>query len=180
MAKPLLKIIKISNSVYFDYEWYVKNNNLPLKNKYFAKLHYFLVGFRNNFDPSPLFNSEWYDHQRKELSISNSERAILHYLKDGWRRELDPHPLFSTRWYLKYYIDVRHANIEPLRHYLKYGIKENRCAAGWFIASEALTIHSNCVTPQEVLRLCFSELPLGSIEGRLNMDSPLRIVQAER
>ncbi|MYZ48605.1 glycosyltransferase family 4 protein [Propylenella binzhouense] len=52
--------------------------------------------------------------------------AWLHFLQDGWRKGLDPCAGFSTGRYLAGHPDVRRARINPLLHYILYGLAEGR------------------------------------------------------
>src|SRR5690554_6913725 len=53
-------------------------------------------------------------------------RPEWHYLVVGTRRGSDPHPVFSTRWYLERYPDVARAGLNPLVHFLRFGVHEGR------------------------------------------------------
>ena len=52
--------------------------------------------------------------------------AAKHYLTIGWLEGKNPSQFFSTTDYLAKNPDVKNANINPLLHFEKYGIKENR------------------------------------------------------
>ncbi|MGP9629464.1 glycosyltransferase [Halomonas sp. AOP42-C1-46] len=53
-------------------------------------------------------------------------RPELHFLRLGWRGGLTPSSRFDSRWYTSRYVDVRRANVNPLVHFLRYGIYEGR------------------------------------------------------
>ena len=77
---------------------------------------------------SGLFNEEYYKEE-VTYPINKDIPAVIDYLLRGWRLFFDPGPLFSTSNYLKLYCDVAQAHINPLIHFLKYGVFEGR--VGW-------------------------------------------------
>lgn len=70
---------------------------------------------------SKYFNKEWYCTQ---YNIPSDISPAKHYLEIGWKNGWDPSPYFSTASYLKINSDV--TDVNPLLHYEKFGIKENR------------------------------------------------------
>ena len=170
MGKNRFAIVR---SAYFDASWYRDNQKLHFNSKLFAAVHYLVVGFHKGLNPNPLFDSEWYRYQCTALGIKIPGCTISHYVKFGWMKGLDPHPLFSTSWYLRSYEDVSSAELDPLLHYLAYGIEEDRCVSGWFIASEAVDLHQGVSNRKEAVELCFSCEQLGHFAGRRMMRAPL-------
>lgn len=55
-----------------------------------------------------------------------SWRPEWHYLLFGAKRKRDPHPGFSTRWYLEHYPDVARGQLNPLVHFMRFGVHEGR------------------------------------------------------
>jgi serralysin len=53
---------------------------------------------------------------------------LLHYVEYGWREGRDPSSLFSTGGYRAANPDVASAGIDPLNHFLVWGIHEGRLA----------------------------------------------------
>ena len=72
---------------------------------------------------SLLFDAQWYC---KNYGFGEYLDAAKHYLTIGWLEGKDPSEFFSTTDYLAKNPDVKNANINPLLHFEKYGIKENR------------------------------------------------------
>ena len=73
---------------------------------------------------SELFDPDWY---AKQLGLKGGARkALRHFLK--WRGVHDPSVRFSSGAYLFDNPDVRTARLNPLLHYLRYGIDEGRTA----------------------------------------------------
>lgn len=163
----------IVRSHYFDNDWYARDHKLRYKSKVYAILHYVTIGYRRNLDPNPLFISDWYVFQSAHLGTEKPRSAISHYIEKGWLEGLDPHPLFSVNWYLNHYAEVRSAHVDPLRHYLKNGLKEDRCISNWFIPSEAMGLHPGITNAKQALELCFADRNIGYFEGRIQMKAPI-------
>ena len=51
-----------------------------------------------------------------------------HYVRYGWHQGYDPCPFFSSFGYLQRAPDVMDANVNPLIHFLQFGIREGRVA----------------------------------------------------
>jgi len=72
---------------------------------------------------SGLFCLKWYINRYK---LDPKEDPIIHYLKIGYKKSYNPSPTFKTELYQKNYPDVVREGINPLIHYIKYGIIESR------------------------------------------------------
>lgn len=72
-------------------------------------------------EKSKYFNKDWY---RKQYQIPSNISPAKHYLNIGWKEGLDPSVYFSTNAYLDINHDVK--GINPLLHYEKFGVFENR------------------------------------------------------
>lgn len=74
---------------------------------------------------SELFDKRWYRrHQMRGLSKLSD--PLWHFLALGRKHQLDPSPMFDTEHYISSHPDVRDSNLNPLFHYLEYGIGERR------------------------------------------------------
>lgn len=69
---------------------------------------------------SKYFDSAWY---RKHYDCSGFD-PCWHYITVGWKKYYNPSPNFSTIRYLLQNPDVRHAEMNPVEHYIKYGVNE--------------------------------------------------------
>lgn len=74
---------------------------------------------------SHLFDADYYVGQSRN-SAGRTIWPAQHYALHGWRQGLDPGPIFKTSSYLERYPDVAAANINPLVHYLRSGMREGR------------------------------------------------------
>ncbi len=89
-------------------------------------LHYLDYGWREGRNPHPYFLNDWYLGQDTDLAATLTVSPLEHYLDRGWREGRAPNPLFNPQAYLDRYPDVAEAGIEPLTHYLMYGLAEKR------------------------------------------------------
>ncbi|ACI97462.1 conserved hypothetical protein [Rhodospirillum centenum SW] len=103
--------------------------------------HYLAFGQAEGRDPTPLFDEEaylarWAD-VRVAVEAGQFHSGYEHYLAFGWREDRDPSAWFDLSAYLQRNPDVADAGIDPLRHWLVWGIGENRIATAadtglWF------------------------------------------------
>ena len=73
----------------------------------------------------PFFDIDFYGAQIDRIRV-NEISLTEHYLNSGWKLGLDPSIEFSTYGYLLFNEDVLEAGINPLVHYLLFGMSENR------------------------------------------------------
>lgn len=68
------------------------------------------------------------DHYRLVSSqpLLSEDAGLIHYLETGWHEGFDPSLRFSTKAYLELHPDVANEGINPLLHYVMFGIHENR------------------------------------------------------
>jgi len=79
----LRKQIKlITNSKYYDQEFYLNQNPDVRESKIDPKKHYILFGGFEGRDPSPLFNSQWYIDEYEDVKL-NGINPLVHYLIFG-------------------------------------------------------------------------------------------------
>lgn len=77
---------------------------------------------------SYLFDAEYYEKQIGSYKIPHASLAS-HYLKIGWRHGYNPSQFFNTAGYLRRAPDVANAEMNPLLHFIRYGMEEGR--TGW-------------------------------------------------
>ena len=66
---------------------------------------------------------------------------LMHFYREGWKQGLDPSIKFSTTDYLSQYPDVRADGMNPLEHFVRFGLKEGRLPKRQKVASrEAATL----------------------------------------
>lgn len=106
----LNKIIKLvkskKNETYLEENYYRQiNNAIPIIKK------------------MKLFDQKYYSKYNEE--ITNLD-PLTHYLLKGWKEGKNPSEKFDNNYYLEEYPDVKIAGMNPLVHYVCYGINENR------------------------------------------------------
>lgn len=72
-------------------------------------------------EKSALFDKEYY-----KSNYGIEDKHVEHYIKEGSKLGYNPSKEFNTDFYLKTYVDVLKSNMNPLFHYILYGIFENR------------------------------------------------------
>jgi chemotaxis protein histidine kinase CheA len=77
---------------------------------------------------SRLFDSQWY-MTRYSLPEMDDLTALEHYLESGHRLGLNPSPLFDGQYYVAHNPDIDDGVINPLRHYIQFGVCERRQTA---------------------------------------------------
>lgn len=85
-------------------------------------LHYVLYGYKENRNPTQLFDCTYYAEQAR----LRGKDPLLHYILKGVDAGLKPHPLFDSRFYWDRNPDVAVREINPLFHYQTWGGRERR------------------------------------------------------
>jgi hypothetical protein len=78
---------------------------------------------------SDLFDASWYAAQYLD-GASPPAKAARHFLTEGAQKGYHPSRKFDISYYLERNPDVVRSDINPLIHYLKFGVRENRKARG--------------------------------------------------
>lgn len=86
--------------------------------------HYLEYGFRTSINPHPLFQTDFYCAQKPQL-VEEEKVPLLNFLSDN-TCDANPHPLFDSKYYLAQNEDVKRTGINPLRHFLTSGGREER------------------------------------------------------
>ena len=110
---------------------------IPISNKYLQELLDFVnfnrgsLGkiYYNDIDAAiPVINEMGlFDEEYYKLNYNiNILDPLTHYLLIGWKEGLNPSEQFDNKYYLDKYDDVKNINMNPLVHYVLYGMNENR------------------------------------------------------
>ncbi len=95
-----------------------------------GRQHYEQWGESEGRNPNSLFSEAWYLAQYADVAQAVEEGAVssgfAHYSQWGWTEGRAPSTWMNTAEYLQAYPDVEAAGVEPLQHYLMYGIHEGR------------------------------------------------------
>jgi lipopolysaccharide biosynthesis protein/glycosyltransferase involved in cell wall biosynthesis len=73
---------------------------------------------------SGLFDEDYYYFQYPDIKAAGID-ALEHYLNYGWKEGRNPNPHFETSYYMAVHKDIE-PGMNPLLHYVKFGIAENR------------------------------------------------------
>ncbi|RYZ89136.1 MAG: glycosyltransferase, partial [Proteobacteria bacterium] len=87
--------------------------------------HWLEIGLSDENNPNPFFDTKWY-LESYAAHMPTDANPLEYYITTGWRLHHDPSPNFSVEEYLSRNKDVRDAGIEPLSHFIRYGIHEAR------------------------------------------------------
>ena len=118
---PIFSVLKIINDIEFSkccnnpklmdwFESYDKTKQLMNKTKYLIKKY-------------GLFD---YDFYKNQLNYEIDYDLLDHYLQIGYKDGKNPSKLFDGNYYLQNNDDVKKLGMNPLMHYVLYGMKENR------------------------------------------------------
>ncbi len=99
--------------------------------------HYHLLGYlplpsvKERKAVEVVCRSGAWDPSSYRRQLGRLERGVvlnpaLHFIRVGWCRRLSPGGPFDTRWYLERYPDVARARLNPLVHFMRFGVHEGR------------------------------------------------------
>lgn len=101
--------------------------------------HYQAYGAAEGRSPTALFDAGWYLATNPDVAAAVAAgriHALEHFMVYGWREGRDPSAYFDISAYLDRSPDVAAAGINPLVHYLAWGMSEGRINSaadtGWF------------------------------------------------
>lgn len=130
--------------MFFDTAYYYGNNPDVAQAGLNPLLHYFECGWSEGRNPSADFDAAWY--ASTHLGHANgSINPLLHYLTIGRSQGLEVRPvidlaietiresgIFDADYYREQYPDIVETGVDPLRHYLRYGVREGRNPCRFF------------------------------------------------
>ncbi len=91
--------------------------------------HYNAFGKGEARSTSVLFDTDWYLARNPDVAAAVTQRvttALDHYLVNGWREGRDPSAAFDSSAYLDRNPDVAAAGMNPLVHFIGWGLGEGR------------------------------------------------------
>lgn len=93
--------------------------------------HYVERGEQRGLSPHPLFDPGLYRLFNMTPEESCRDNAFAHYLRGAWRGRGITCVAFDSAWYLAANHDVQASAANPLVHYVKWGIAEQRYPSTW-------------------------------------------------
>ena len=92
--------------------------------------HYTLWGASEARSPNALFNEAWYLQQNHDVAQAVDTGTLAsgyqHYLWQGWMEHRNPSAWMDGNSYLQTNSDVAAAGLNPLLHYMNFGVHEDR------------------------------------------------------
>ena len=107
----------------FEPDYYLSENNLKTDN---PLEHFISEGAASNCSPHPLFDSKYYLQQLPEKEKQSATNNPLLYFLKAKNSNFNPHSNFDMAFYREQNPDVVARGINPLLHYVTYGIFEGR------------------------------------------------------
>lgn len=146
----------IGASGLFDEPWYVENYGRNIPKGVPPLLHLVIEGAGGDYSPGPRFDARYYLENNPDVAQVGAH-PVVHYVLHGRKegRRSRPMPLlarpdlstlemtavlgiisdsgfFDRDWYLAAHPDLRHAGLDPLKHYVEHGAAELRRPNAWF------------------------------------------------
>jgi GT2 family glycosyltransferase len=143
---------EISSSPYFDNDYYI--NQLDVKVDQVPIMHYATYGEEYHYLPNPLVSK--LDFEKKHYS-SRLERLI----EDKNLKYYETSIWFNPKWYKQTYLPT-YEFINPLKHYLMFGLKEGKQPTSVFFP----TVYDKIVNRKDVTKLT----ALSSLISRIEKD----------
>lgn len=132
---------------FFDPTYYLSVAPGAKKSDGLALVHYASKGWRRGRNPSRGFSQKLYFQEHPEVKTLDVDPLSYHLKKGRYAGHLalpvtleykrnaryvaqmkliHASGLFDANWYRSYYSDLKHAGMDPLFHYVKFGWKEKR------------------------------------------------------
>ena len=75
------------------------------------------------FYEESLFDDEYY---RNQFDGEDIKYPLDHYITTGYEEGKNPSYIFNNERYLEYNVDVKKSDMNPLLHFVRYGLESNR------------------------------------------------------
>lgn len=90
--------------------------------------HFILDGWKSGLNPNPFFDCSYYVSNARKQDVEVKINPLLHYIILGSKLHLATSRLFDPKWYLANYPDLIDSAIEPLLHFMQFGLFEDRAS----------------------------------------------------
>jgi len=124
-------------SLIFNQEYYVEHNNI--KEDVNPFIHFYIKDFNPNTKicedltlgvyknfKEVVYQEGLFDDEYYTSHYSVNTNPLADYLLFGWKESKNPSYLFNTNKYLEYNVDVANADVNPLMHFVRYGLESKR------------------------------------------------------
>jgi glycosyltransferase involved in cell wall biosynthesis len=88
--------------------------------------HFMECGWKQELNPNLFFDTRFYLGQLAAREESTNQNPLLHYLIEGTDMGLATSRFFDSNWYLNTYPDVHDTKLNPLAHFIQFGLFEGR------------------------------------------------------
>ena len=118
-----IQIKRVKESSLVDKDWYLAFYSDLTGSDVCPIEHYVLFGWKEGRNPNAYFDTNWFIN---EYQLESNVCPLLHYIDNWSAKALIPSPKFDSIDYVESHKDIKEASIEPLSHYLEYGVYEGR------------------------------------------------------
>lgn len=130
----------------FDVQFYRNRYAPELSDRSQAWTHFCQVGFRNGFNPHPLFETTFYCD--RYLQGQPDANPLLHYI-ENCNQTFDTHPLLNVQFYLSQLdrkaIALRHRKQTWLEYFLENNLKDLKSPSSEFSSRQYVEQHPDIV-----------------------------------
>ena len=116
----------ISSSGIFDEHFYLDQLEKRGLTTGDCVTHFLTKGWKEALNPNPFFDCSFYILEACSRNVQVTINPLLHFLLKGSELGLSTSPYFDTAYYVSNEPDVFQSGVNPLTHFLQYGIFENR------------------------------------------------------
>lgn len=116
----------VEQSGLFDEDYYQEQLTVRSIEAGDALTHFFTTGWKIGLDPNPFFDCDYYIATALRSNSPVDVNPLLHYILEGASRHFATSRFFDTGFYVTSYPDIVEFGLNPLAHFIQYGIYENR------------------------------------------------------
>ena len=130
LIQPLMDAVRIQRSgllhvLYYRSQFYQELGADRYVLRLWPSLHYVVFGARQNKNPNPFFDSEYYCENNPEVAQSGAN-PLAHFLLHGARQRRNPSPFFDSGYYLDNNPEVGASESNPLQQFFRHGLAQGR------------------------------------------------------
>lgn len=116
----------VEQSGLFDEEYYREQLEERALKTSDALTHFLTTGWKLGLNPNPFFDCDFYIARALRANTQVVINPLVHYIQEGASKKIATSKFFDTGYYLARYPDVAKCRLNPLNHFMQYGIFEDR------------------------------------------------------
>lgn len=120
----------VTNSCFFQPEFYIKQTDFDEASKIELLIHYLTEGWLIGLNPHPLFSTNYYLKQHRDVA-QKGFNPLLHFVFSGTEENRETSPDFDAQFYHEAYSDQIPGGISPLQHYICVGYQNGLMPVPW-------------------------------------------------